>query len=150
MEKRIEKWESLRLEAQKFAPQEFVAQCELTVIGHEIIINETTDAFKPNLHMILDLPKPEGDGAWTEADRNQNPNKPYTSDNNAPSVGTTLVFYGSGWDNGSNPGKPSDYPVGYDFASHGFTYVTAFMPKNSSNLHVYKADWTDILAKNNS
>ena len=31
MEKRIEKWESLRLEAQKFAPQEFVAACELII-----------------------------------------------------------------------------------------------------------------------
>lgn len=28
MEKRIEKWESLRLEAQKFTPQEYVAACE--------------------------------------------------------------------------------------------------------------------------
>ena len=27
MEKRIEKWESLRLEAQQFAPQEYVADC---------------------------------------------------------------------------------------------------------------------------
>jgi hypothetical protein len=27
MEKRMEKWESLRLEAQQFTPQEFVAQC---------------------------------------------------------------------------------------------------------------------------
>ena len=32
MEKRNEKWESLRLEAQKFSPQEYVSKCEATVV----------------------------------------------------------------------------------------------------------------------
>ncbi len=46
MEKRIEKWESLRLEAQEFTPQEYVASCESTEnITLNVVLTECSKGY---------------------------------------------------------------------------------------------------------
>lgn len=148
-----ERWICPDMDLQVFKPQEFIAACEMTVIGHTIkIITTPEDTFLPNVKMILDQPRPNGDGLWTEEDHNQNPNQNYTSDSNQPGAGTELMFTGMGWirSDGQNIKKPGDYPAGTNFNTSEYQYVAAFQKVGTTNLHVYAADWEEIWAKNQS
>lgn len=149
-----EKWICPDLDVQVFTPQEFVAACELTVVGHQIVVNSDTEAFIPGVHLIFDINE---DQVWTVEDRDQIPDQTYTSDNNQPAAGSTLIYHGMGWAliGHGNIGQPSHHavtnpPTNIFSDTNTYQYVAAFHKEGSTNLHIYSADWEDIWAKNQS
>lgn len=149
-----EKWICPNMDVQVFTPQEFVAACELIVIGRTIIVNSETEAFMPGIHMILDINE---DKLWTTDDQNQQPDMVYTSDNNQPAVGSTLNYTGMGWalighGNIHSPSThtPTNPPTNIFSDTSTYMYAAAFSKDGASNMHIYAADWEEIWAKNQS
>lgn len=152
MEKRIEKWESLRLEAQEFTPQEFVAQCEL-IINTEYLIDPST--IQSSSHILYDC-APYGVFSASDVDGRGQMN----SDGSTSS--TSLFYIGRGWGIRGQSGALKDLPdvsnnksyteaemvgMGYELfyllAPH-----TVSVPPGAHDVHVYGGSERTIISRN--
>ena len=121
METRNEKWQSLRLQAQKFTPQEFVAQCEEQMWKEY----EVDPAGLPSgIHCKYDK---DQDGFYRE---NDNLGDTFTSNN--VSEGARLYYVGRGWGKHSSGqiSWPDPIKTEAEMLALGFERLYLFSNKN--------------------
>lgn len=150
MERKTEKWESLRLEAQKFAAQEFVAACE-EIINHIYHVNP--DKLVEGIHVKADI---GADLYYSQADYSS---ETLTS-NNTHSLGhdPTMYYVGRGWGilATGNPSWPNPHDESWSEAqmiTQGYElfYLFATTPgAPPSGIKIYGGEVFDEVVKNAS